>query len=275
MQNYSENTAHSQARKEDLRATGLQKNTWLHISFSDDITSDLGNAIPYPHHHYMRNNKIVYCWLIDGFFDTLKGIQFLNDIIARFKITFETSQYLKHTVDTESTLCPLKLRQFQGLKSRAIQRIQQTTRFDGTKDFIFYSIKFYAEDLIKEKTIFTENELVDFAFLNFIEKAKDRSTLKSKCKNIYRYYLDKNFECDKNKYIKKDVEEVMATRVEHAIRLGKNKEKENIAKIKNAITGLMADAMFKKKNGSWNGKSIAEYLNLDPKTVNKYLKDLK
>ena len=45
MQNYSENTAHSQARKEDLRATGLQKNTWLHISFSDDITSDLGNAI--------------------------------------------------------------------------------------------------------------------------------------------------------------------------------------------------------------------------------------
>ena len=39
----------------------------------------------------------------------------------------------------------------------------------------------------------------------------------------------------------------MATRVEHAIRLGKNKEKENIAKIKNAITGLMADAMFKKK----------------------------
>ena len=39
----------------------------------------------------------------------------------------------------------------------------------------------------------------------------------------------------------------MATRVEHAIRLGKNKEKENIAKIKNAITGLMADAMFKKE----------------------------
>ena len=32
--------------------------------------------------------------------------------------------------------------------------------------------------------------------------------------------------------------------------------------------------MFKKKNGTWNGKSIAEYLNLDPKTVNKYLKSL-
>lgn len=59
------------------------KNTWLQISFSDDISSELGNSIPYPHHHYLRNNKIVYCWLIDGFFDTLKGVQFLNDIIAR------------------------------------------------------------------------------------------------------------------------------------------------------------------------------------------------
>ncbi len=251
------------------------KNTWLQISFSDDISAELGNVIPYPHHHYMRNNKLVYCWLIDGFFDTLKGIQFLNDIIARFKITFETSQYLKHSVDSESTICPLKLKAFQNLKSRAIQRIQQTTRFDGTKDFIFYSIKFYAEDLIKEKTIFTENELIDFAFLNFIEKAKDRSTLKAKCKNIYRYYLDKNFECDKSKYIKKDVEEVMATRLAHIKKVNENRKKETKAKIENAITGLLAESMFKKKNGKWNGKAIADYLNLQPKTVNKYLKDLK
>ena len=163
MQNYSENKTLCQL-----------KNTWLHISFEDDISAELGNVIPYPHHHYMRNNKLVYCWLIDGFFDTFKGVQYLNDIIARFKITFETSQYLKHTVDTESTLCPLKLRQFQGLKSRAIQKIRQVTRFDSSKDFIFYTIKFYAEDLIKEKTIFTQNELEDFAIINFIDKAKDK-----------------------------------------------------------------------------------------------------
>ena len=36
----------------------------------------------------------------------------------------------------------------------------------------------------------------------------------------------------------------------------------------------MADAMFKKKNGSWNGKAIADYLNIDPRTVNKYLKEI-
>lgn len=264
MQNYSENKTLCQL-----------KNTWLHISFEDDISSELGNVIPYPHYHYMRNNKLVYCWLIDGFFDTLKGVQYLNDIIARFKITFETSQYLKHTVDTESTLCPLKLKQFQGLKSRAVQKIIQNSRYDGTRDFIFYCLKLHAEMIIKEKGIFSYDELLEFALINFIDKAKDRSTLKAKCRKIFNWYLDRNFELTQTVYIKKERDLVMATRQEHAIRLGKNKEKENIAKIKNAITGLMADAMFKKKNGTWNGKSIAEYLNLDERTVSKYLKELK
>ena len=210
--------------------TSQLKNTWLHISFSDDITSELGNVIPYPHYHYMRNNKLVYCWLIDGFFDTLKGIQFLNDIIARFKITFETSQYLKHTVDTESTICPLKLKAFQNLKSRAIQKIQQTTRFDGTRDFIFYCLKLHAEIIIKEKGIFSYDELEDFAISNFIEKAKDRSTLKSKCKNIFNWYLDRNFELTRTVYVKKERDLVMATRQEHANKL--SLRNEEIAKQK-------------------------------------------
>ena len=63
----------------------------------------------------------------------------------------------------------------------------------------------------------------------------------------------------------------MATRQEHARNLSKNKEIENFNKIKNAITGLLADSMFRKKNGKWNAVAIAEYLNLDPRTVRKYL----
>ena len=66
----------------------------------------------------------------------------------------------------------------------------------------------------------------------------------------------------------------MATRQEHARNLSKNKEIENFNKIKNAITGLLADSMFKKKNGTWNGKAIADYLSIDPRTVNKYLKEI-
>ena len=259
MQNYTQKDYKSQL-----------KNTWLQISFADDISSELGNTMPYPHHHFMRNNKLVYCWLIDGFFDTLKGVQFLNDIIARFKITFESSQYLKHSTDNKSTICPLKLKAFQGLKSRAIQRIQQTHRFDASKDFIFYSLKFYAEDLIKEKTIFTLNDLEDFALLNFIEKAKDRSTLKAKCRNIYSYYLERNFECDKSKYIKKNKDLVMATRQEHAKKIHTKLANDTKKKVLNCITGMFKDE-YRKKDGSWNVTKIANDSGTTRPTVMKYL----
>lgn len=259
MQNYTQNNYKSQL-----------KNTWLHISFEDDISSELGNVIPYPHHHYMRNNKLVYCWLIDGFFDTLKGIQYLNDIIARFKITFETSQYLKHSIDNESFINPLKLKQFQGLKSRAVQKIIQNSRYDGTKDFIFYCLKLHAEIIIKEKGIFSYDELLEFALINFIDKAKDRSTLKAKCKNIFNWYLERNFELTQTVYIKKDKDLVMATRQEHAKKIHTKLANDTKKKVLNCITGMFKDE-YKKKDGSWNITKIAKDTGTSRNTVMKYL----
>lgn len=245
-------------------------NTWLQIQFKGDITSELGNIIPFPHHHYFKGSAPVYCWLIDGFFDTLKGIQFLNDIIARFKITFETSQYLKHTVDSKSTICPLKLKAFQNLKSRAIQAIQQTTRFDGTKDFIFYCLKLHAEVIIKEKGIFSYDELEYFAVSNFIEKAKDRSTLKAKCRNIFNWYLERNFELTQTVYIKKDKDLVMATRQEHAKKIHTKLANDTKKKVLNCITGIFAHE-YKKPNGSWNVTKISKDSGTSRNSVMKYL----
>ena len=246
------------------------KNTWLHISFEDDISAELGNVIPYPHHHYMRNNKLVYCWLIDGFFDTLKGVQYLNDIIARFKITFETSQYLKHSIDNESFINPLKLKQFQGLKSRAVQKIIQNSRYDGTRDFIFYCLKLHAEIIIKEKGIFSYDELIDFALINFIDKAKDRSTLKAKCKNIFNWYLERNFELTQTVYIKKNKDLVMATRQEHAKKIHTKLANDTKKKVLNCITGMFKDE-YRKKDGSWNITKIAKDTGTSRNTVMKYL----
>lgn len=246
------------------------KNTWLHISFEDDISAELGSVIPYPHHHYMRNNKLVYCWLIDGFFDTLKGVQYLNDIIARFKITFETSQYLKHSIDNESFINPLKLKQFQGLKSRAVQKIIQNSRYDGTRDFIFYCLKLHAEIIIKEKGIFSYDELIDFAIINFIDKAKDRSTLKAKCKNIFNWYLERNFELTQTVYVKKEKDLVMATRQEHAKKITKNTSEKYKKKVLNLITGIFKDE-YRKKDGSWNVTKIANDSGTTRPTVMKYL----
>lgn len=220
MQNYSENKTLCQL-----------KNTWLHISFEDDISSELGNVIPYPHHHYMRNNKLVYCWLIDGFFDTLKGVQYLNDIIARFKITFESSQYLKHSTDNESTICPLKLKAFQGLKSKAKSILKDKYSRVETKadDYVFWCIKLYCEDLIRQDGLIIYSSLESWAFDNFIVHCKDKSTLRAKCRRTYNWYYERNWEIGRVKKNKTN-EEIMATRVQHANKL--SMKNEEIAKQK-------------------------------------------
>jgi hypothetical protein len=262
--------------RNDTKNALKMQDTWLHIAFNSDISDELGNTVPYPQHHYIKGNKIVYCWLIDGFFETNNNIQYLNDIIARFKITFDDCQYLKKQTVERSSINPLKLKQFQNLKSRAVDKVNERTQYDSTKDFIFWCIKFYAEDVIQEKGIVVYDDLESFAFENFVNKAKDNSTLKSKCRSILRFYINNNYTLSKKKeYIKKDKGEVMATRVEHALNLARKKEDENREKVHNAITGLMADAMFKKKNGTWNAVAIAEYLSMHPRTIRKYLKELK
>ena len=64
-----------------------EKNTLFKIM--GDISHLFGNEIPYPQSHYFSNNhnKMVYCWYIDGYFKTQKNVQFINDIIARVKLT--------------------------------------------------------------------------------------------------------------------------------------------------------------------------------------------
>lgn len=68
--------------------------------------------------------------------------------------------------------------------------------------------------------------------------------------------------------------ELDMTRVERAKTNSIKREKEAKEKVQNAITGLMADSMFKKKNGTWNIVKIAEYLKMGRATVTKHLKAL-
>lgn len=261
-----------------LSGKNQEKNTWLHISFEDDVTDSFGNIIPYPHHHYIKNHRLVYCWLIDGFFNTKKNIEFLNDIIARFKITFVDSKYLKHSKDFQNTITPLKLKQFQGLKSKAKAIVKEKYQRANTRnDYVFWCIKLYCEDLIRQNGMIIYSTLEDWAFDNFIDYTKDNSTLRAKCRSTYNWYFDRNWKIGRanKKYtdIKEYLEDSMASRKEHIIKVNKEKAKQTKRKIMNCITGLFADD-FKKKNGSWNAIKIAEGTNLSEKTVRKYLKEL-
>ncbi len=64
----------------------------------------------------------------------------------------------------------------------------------------------------------------------------------------------------------------MNNRQKNVAKIAKQKIQRNTKKIEDVINGLMAEEFFKKKNGKWNARAIAEYVNLDPRTVSKYLK---
>ena len=124
--------------------------------------------------------------------------------------------------------------------------------------------------IIKEKGIFSYDELEYFAISNFIEKAKDRSTLKAKCKNIFNWYLERNFELTQTVYIKKDKDLVMATRQEHAKKIHTKLANDTKKKVLNCITGIFAHE-YKKPNGSWNVTKISKDSGTSRNSVMKYL----
>lgn len=265
MQNYSEIN------------TVCQTNTLLKIASNSDISDIFGDLVPYPHSHYFDHsiNRMVYAWYIDGFFDTSKNVRYLNDIIARFKISCDCKLHSFKKSNNEN-IKPCKLKEFQGLKSLAKEQLKHTLQVNSLirGDYVYTCIVLQAEKYIKTNGLIDYSVLESWAFENFIDIAKDKSTLKAKCRNCWNWYLDRNWELYHTKRIKKDKGEVMATRQEQGRYMADLKSKEAKEKIVNAVTGLLAESMFKKKNGSWNAVAIAEYLSIDPRTVRKHLKDL-
>lgn len=249
------------------------KSTWLHFSFVRNITDTLGETLPYPQKHYHNEDgTIVYCWLIDGFFDTKKGNEYLNDIIARVLLTYPSNaKYIKHYTDSKASISPYKLKQFQGLVSR-VEKRKEYHRADVTHDYIFWVLKYYAEDLIREDGFIIHDKLLSFALDNFIDKAKDKSTLKAKCRSIYYWYFDRDWEIGRSSRKYETKEELMASRKKHMENINTKRVEETRTKVVNCITGLYAFE-YKKPNGNWNVTKIAKDTSLSRDSVYKYIKE--
>jgi ATP-dependent Zn protease len=112
--------------------------------------------------------------------------------------------------------------------------------------------------------------LESFAFAHFVDRAKDKSTLKAKCRSIWNWYNDRGWTIPKR--YDKTMEETMATRSEHLRNVKKEEARRNRANVINLITGLMADE-YKKKSGSWHFAKIAGAVKLTSKTVAKIIKE--
>ena len=238
-----------------------------------DISHLFGNEIPYPQSHYYSNehNRMVYCWYIDGFFGTKNNIKFLNDIIARFKITVDCQLHSFKSVPMEN-INPIKLKAFQGLKSLARDKLKEKYQRVETRadDYVFWCLKLYAEDLIRQDGLIIWNTFENWAFENFIDLAKDKSTLKAKCRNVFNWYFERDWQIGRVNKSNKTKVEIMATRQEHAIKIAKKNSEDTKKKVLNCITGIFAHE-YKKPNGSWNISKIAKDSGTTRPTVMKYL----
>ncbi len=240
--------------------------------------------MPTPTYHEHINRGYIIAYALDGYFGTNANTAYLNDVIARFLITFRDYKpsrmtYHRPTASSSSSLrlgtyLPkiYKLQELQALESKQTRKYAPV-RADSFADIVFWAIKLYCEDLITSQGIVAYEQLEDFAVNNFISK-KDRSTLKAKCRSIWNYYSKKDWKIPKA-YKKKSTGEVMATRQENIKKVHENTAIKNRNKIKAVLDDIFLQEDIKFKNGKYRVGKIAELTEMTEKTVSKYLKEMK
>ena len=240
-------------------------------------------GLPYPTYLERINKGYMIAWAIEGSFNTTKNQAFLNDVIARFLITFADKNIKRlpykpkfensknaHVIKKAHTLKSFS-KQLKSLKKK--QFIPQ--RAEAFEDVVFWAIKLHCEDLIREYKILSYAQVEDFAFHNFLA-TKERSTLKAKCKNIYNYYEKRDFKLPNEKKYKDHqtyLKESKMSRTEHLIKVHKQRRDNTKSVIESLITGVHSHK-YKKKNGKFNAASISKATKISEKTVRKYLKEI-
>ena len=162
-----------------------KKNTKISITVQGDGQEIFDYSLPHPISYKRNGNKYTIEYALKGYFSTKSSYEYLNDIIARFTLSMKVLS----TNITSTEDAGIELSYFKGLKS--IQRAKNYESVDIGQDNIFWSIKLYTEDLIRqsgEGNLIAYSLLESFAFSRFIDRSKDKSTLKAKCRSIWNWY---------------------------------------------------------------------------------------
>jgi hypothetical protein len=249
--------------------------TWLYFYLcgSKGVEwQDIG--LPQPNYLLHSNKGIYIAWKIKGFFGTAKSREYLNDIIARFVITFK--EYMPKRLNyspnfkQENAHINLKnvydLKEFQNLNSLywAKNKAQKAAQKSGEIDKIFWAIKLYIEARIRQQgegIPVAYTELESWAFTTFWvdeRRAKDKSTLKAKCRSVWNWYSERNWTITRKEWEMTRSERAKANAKLKAIRA------EN--KVKTAIESL------KFLGEKITVRSVAKQAGVAKATAEKYLR---
>jgi len=251
---------------------------WLLFHLNGNPSDFLEHDLPYPSYLKKINRGYLIGWQIDGYFGTTHGLNFLNDIIARFSITFAENKpqrlpYAPTLNDNKAHIndCTYKLNRFSSTLRSIKTKKYIPQRADNFDDLTFWAIKLHAEDLITEYGILSHEQLEGFAMSQFMHKEK--STIKAKCRAIWNYYDQRDFQLKTRAKTTKTKEELNMSRIDHIKKVHEQRKETSKARIMMLLESKQANE-HKKKNGKWNAVSISKFLKMDVRTVRKYIKEI-
>jgi len=245
----------------------------------------MDEGLPTPNYLYHAKKGYFIACQVDGFFGTQKGIEYLNDIIGRITISMNecSPRRLPWKPDTKEELALYyakihKLGSFQKAKSlpRKTKAPQRADNLGG-KDYCFWAIKLYTEDLIRqygEGTPVPYEQVLDWALIQFDDHKKGKSTVKAKCRSIWNWYNDRGWQLPKLYERKYTDEELKMSRTDHIKKVHANRNAKAQAKIKSIIEDVFVQDEIKMKNGKYKISAIANLVEMSEKTVSKHLKEM-
>ena len=248
----------------------LYQKTWLYFFLWDAYGDEfLEYNLPPPNYLLHAQRGVFIAWLINGYPGTKEAREYFNDIIARFILGFKEHKPERLSYRPNLEREALKdinntheLKEFQNLPNLywANKKKIWTTESVGTIDQVFWAIKLYTEELIKEfgEGIPVPYEMIEnYAFNNFFDR-KDKSTLRAKCRNIWNWYNERGW---------------TMTRRERAISNAKSIKEKKRRQILNAVTGIMREEYIK-SDGTWNIYKLTKDLGMSKNTIKRHIDEL-
>lgn len=243
---------------------------WLHFRASGDGAELLEHNFPTPHYYNRQENAKAYsiAWLIDGYFHTKKGQEYLNDMIARIALTVPIMDRKAYAPPHYEKTPPIRLKAFQNAVSLRSDYINQQTKHKNelSNDMVWWAIKFQTESFIRQFGGWFNYDMLEmWAFNVFVvgKDVKDRSTLKAKCRDTWMWYEQIDFIIPKRQRRVFTMSRAEAGRKAHE-KLAKDTE----AKVRGAITALQ----FLQEKITVSG--VAKQAGVSRDTARKYLKEM-
>lgn len=232
---------------------------WLHLRASGDGLEIAEYDLPTPN-YYQRTDESSYhvAWLLNGYFGTVKSRAYLNDMIARLSIGMKIANRLPYAPKKAEGRA-YELKEFQNLPSLP-RRTETNPNAQKREDAIFWAIKLESIYRIRLYGWLDHDALWEWAHELFITKAKDRSTLKAKVRNVWQWYKDRDWKIDDRSFTMSRSE------------AGKNAAAKNAAATEAKVRGAVTSLQFLQEKITIT--AVSKHSGVSHNTAKKYLKEM-